>query len=230
MVKNNELLWKTVEGLAVNYAKASDPFNKETILLKIYEVMKTYINSCVKNSVAKSRNNGLNIPKEDFESRYMQYLWEALEAFEADGKYSFKNIVLRRFRFAEAHTWRQYKTKGTENDKDGISYVSARWDSLDRTIGGDAEDKKTLADIVLGDTVSAENEFLENNEVNEIIDEFTRVNERYANIIRLISLGYEGESLALASGESTKYDAKMRKLVQRSKEAFGKFISERKDV
>src|SRR5699024_1650174 len=175
-----------------------------------------------------AKNYGLFIPKEDFESRFMQYLWESIEAYEIGGS-TFKNIVIRRFRFAETHTWRQYKSKGDSSDKDGISYDSARWDSLDRKVGGgDSEDDKTMADIVLGDTDSAEKEYLDLYDEQAIIEEFSKVNERYSNVIRYMSLGYEGDDLAIATGEADSNNAKMRKLVQRSKASFKKFIDERK--
>jgi hypothetical protein len=226
MKKANETLWVNVEGMAVAYAKETNQFAKQDILAEVFEAMKKYIRKCVNNAVRNAENYGLQIPREDFESRFMQYLWEALEAFEVGGS-SFKNIVLRRFRFAETHTWRQYKTKGNENDKDGVSYESARWDSLDRKVGGDSEDDKTFAEVVLGNAVSAEDEFLGQREEMEIVDEFTQVNERYANVIRFMALGYEGDMLAIATGEADSNNAKMRKLVQRAKESFAKFMNER---
>lgn len=227
MKKANQTLWVNVEGLAVAYAKSSNQFAKQVILAEVFEAMKNYIRKCVNNAVRKAENYGIQIPREDFESRFMQYLWEALEAFQINGGSTFKNIVLRRFQFAEAHTWRQYKTKGNENDKDGVSYASARWDSLDRKIGGDSEEDKTLAEVVLGETKSAEAEFLGQREEMEIIDQFAQVNERYANIIRFMALGYDGDALAIATGEADSNNAKMRKLIQRSKEAFAKFMAER---
>lgn len=224
----NEILWTKVEGLAVEYSESINLFEKELKMAEIFNVMAKYINTCVINSVANARNNGLFIPKEDFESRYMQYLWEAVEAYNKEDGYSFKNIVIRRFRFAEAHTWRQYKAKGSENDKDGITYDSARWDSLDRKVEGDSsEGNKTLADFVLGEGVSAEDAYMQQYEEMEIINEFAEVSERYATIIRLMVLGYDGDTLAIASGESDSYDAKMRKLVQRAKQSFKKFMDER---
>jgi hypothetical protein len=228
MTKANQTLWVNVEEMAVQYVKATDVFVKQDILAEVFESMKKYIGSCVRNAVRKAETHGVIIPREDFESRYMQYLWEALEAFNPNGKYSFEQIVKRRFRFAETHTWRQYKTKGDENDKDGVTYVSARWDSLDRKVGGgEGEDNKTFGDIVLGETVSAEDEFLSRNEEMEIINEFAEVSERYATVIRFLALGYEGDALAIVTGEADSNNAKMRKLVQRSKESFKKFLVER---
>lgn len=228
MRKSNKNLWVNVEGLAVAYATENDGFRKELILEEIFEAMEGYINTCINNAVRNAQNYGLIIPREDFESRYFQYLWEALEAFDIEGESTFKNIVLRRFRFAETHTWRQYKSKGNNEDKDGVSYESARWDSLDRNIcGGSSDDDKTLAEVIVGESQSAEEVFVDNNEEEEILKAFAKVNERYSNVIRFLYLGYEGDDLAKVTGEADKYDAKMRKLVQRSKDAFKKFMSER---
>lgn len=225
----NKTLWTNVEEMAIKYATAADDYVKQEVLLEIFEAMERYIRTCVNNSVRKAQNYGVEIPKEDFESRYMEYLWEALEAFvKSEGQHKFKNIVLRRFGFAEAHTWRQYQTKGDESDKDGVSYVTARWDSLDRKVGGnDSEDDKTFADIVLGDTASAEDEYIDRSEEEEILQDFAKVNARYANVIRYMAQGYDGDALAQITGEAETNNSKMRKLVQRSRDSFEKFMKER---
>lgn len=210
-----------------SYIKETEIYKKETILLNVFEEMKSYISKCVNNAYMKPKNYGLEIPKEDFESRFMQYLWEAIESFQVGGS-SFKNIVIRRFDFAEKHTWGQYKTKGTKNDKDGVSYESARLDSLDRKIGGsESEGETTLADLLNLKTISIEEEFIEQIEEAAIINEFARVNKRYAKVIRFMALGYEGNSLAIVTGEAGSNNPKFRKLVQRSKESFAKFMKER---
>lgn len=227
MKKENKTLWVTVEDLAVQYAKEANEVIRESIVNMIFKNMDKYMKTSINNAYTSARNYGLSIPKEDFESRFMQYLWEAIEAYEIGGS-SFKNIVMRRFDFAEKHTWCQYKSKGDSNDKDGVSYDSARWDSLDRKAGGsESESEKSLADVVLGDTISAEDEYIEQNEEMRIIDDFAQVNERYANVIRFMALGYDGDALAMATGEAKSNNSKMRKLVQRSKESFHNFLLER---
>lgn len=227
MKKENKILWATVEDLAKQYASEANEMIRENIANMIFKNMDKYVKTSINNAYINARKYSLSIPKEDFESRFMQYLWEAIEAYEIGGS-SFKNIVMRRFDFAEKHTWRQYKSKGDSNDKDGVSYDSARWDSLDRKAGGsESESEKSLADVVLGDTISAEDEYIEQNEEMRIIDDFAQVNERYANVIRFMALGYDGDALAMATGEADSNNAKMRKLVQRSKESFHNFLFER---
>lgn len=226
MKTTNNTLWTTAEGLANEYVNTQDTTKKDTIMSDLFFAMNDYIQSCVRNAVNSARNYGLDIPQEDFESRYNQYLWEALEAYETGGS-TFKNIVMRRFDFAQKHTWRQYKTKGTKDDKDGVSYESARMDSLDREFGSsEGEGQKTMADVVLGDVESAEEEFIDTTEETQIIDAFEIVNPRYANVIRFMALGYDGDDLAIATGEADVYGTKMRKLVQRTKKAFAEFMAE----
>ncbi|MEK5071721.1 BacL2 family protein [Sporosarcina sp. FSL K6-1508] len=218
--------WSGLEEMAGLYSSEKEELKKEIILLNIFEKMKGYILTSVNNAYKKTGVYGLEIPKEDFESRFMQYLWEAVESFQSDGS-TFKNIVARRFDFAEKHTWRQYKTKGDENDKNGVSYESARLISLDRRIDGGTKSVKILADISLGDVYSAEDEYFEQIEVTSIISEFKKVNERYANVIQFILLGYKGVDLAIATGEADSNNQKFRKLVQRSKESFAKYMTNR---
>lgn len=209
------------------YVNETEIYKKEKILSNVFEEMKSYISNCINNAYMKPRNYGLEIPKEDFESRFMQYLWEAVESFQVGGS-TFKNIVIRRFDFAEKHTWNQYKTKGNKGDKDGISYESARLDSLDRRITGSEPGRETtLANLLNWKEVSAEEEFLDQLEEASIISEFAKVNERYAKVIRFMALGYEGNALAIATGEADSNNPKFRKLVQRSKESFAKFMNKR---
>lgn len=221
-----ECFWSDLEEMAGIYNNENEVLKKEIILLNIFKEMKGYILKSVNNAYKKTAIYGLVIPKEDFESRFMQYLWEAVESFQGDGS-TFKNIVVRRFDFAEKHTWRQYKTKGNENDKNGISYESARLISLDRRIDSATESERTLADISISEVYSAEDEYFDQIEVTSIISEFKKVNERYANVIQFISLGYKGADLAIATGEGDSNNPKFRKLVQRSKESFAKYLINR---
>lgn len=227
MDKTNKCFWHGLEEMVGVYNSETEVLKKEIIIIKIFEKMKGYISKSVNNAYMKAKIYGLVIPKEDFESRFMQYLWEAVESFEASGS-TFKNIVVRRFDFAEKHTWRQYKTKGNENDKNGISYESARLVSLDRrVVSTDTENERTLADILLCEVYSAEDEYLDKIEEESIISEFKKVNERYANVIQFMSLGYKGDELAIVTGEADSNNPKFRKLIQRSKESFAKYLTNR---
>lgn len=227
MKKENKILWKNVERIAHAYAVTNNELEKKVLIKELFGEMKRYIGTCANNAVRNAKNYGLYIPKEDFESRIIQYIWEALETFNVDSGSTFKNIVIRRIRFAETHTWRQYKTKGNENDKDGVSYFSARWDSLDRTVEGGDSENRLFADILLDNSLSAEDEFFDRNEEINIVVEFAKINQRYASIIRFISLGYKGDALAKVTGEANSNNTKMRKLIQRSKDSFAKFMKER---
>ena len=230
MNKSNVSLWCDLEKMVELYAKETEIYKKETILSNVFEEMKSYISKCINNAYLKPRNYGLEIPKEDFESRFMQNLWEAVESFQVGGS-TFKNIVIRRFDFAEKHTWNQYKTKGNKDDKDGVSYESARLESLDRKIGGsESEEETTLANLLNWKVVSTEDKFLDQIEEASIISEFARVNERYANVIRFMALGYKGDALVIATGEADSNNPKFRKLIQRSKESFAKFMNERSSL
>lgn len=223
---NNELLWTTAENLANEYATESDAIKKDALLGDLFFTLEDYMFTCVRKGVKNAKDYGLEIPKEDFESRVFEYLWNAIEAYEIDGKSTFKNIVINRIKFAEIHTFRQYTHAGSKDDKDGKTYNSARWDSLDRKVGGESgEESKTMADVVLGDAESAETEYMDNTDEGRIIDGFNEVSPRYANVIRFMAQGFDGDALAQVTGESDTYDSKMRKLVQRAKKAFGEYMN-----
>lgn len=224
----NKTFWREVEDLAIAYANEKNATKKEQLLEKLFDKMNGYKQSCITNAVKNAESYGLSIPEEDFESRFNQYLWEAVESFQPDGQTTFRNIIITRFRLAEVHTFRQYRCVGNDTDKDRLTYEKARWDSLDRTISnGSDDDNKTLGEVYIGEDLSAEDEVLIDMEVEEILKAFIKENERYGRVIRYLYLGYKGEDLAIATGESDKYDAKVRKLVQRSKQAFKKFMENR---
>lgn len=223
---SNVTLWNTAEGLAKDYAKETDAVKKDAILGDLFFTLNDYMITCVRKGVKNAKDYGLEIPKEDFESRVYEYLWNAIEAYEIDGKSTFKNIAINRIKFAEIHTFRQYIHAGSKDDKDGKTYNSARWDSLDRQVGGsEGEESKTMADVVLGDTESAELEYMDNTDEGRIIAGFKDESSRYANVIHFMSKGYDGDALAQITGESDTYDSKMRKLVQRAKKAFAEYMN-----
>lgn len=223
---SNETLWNTAERLAKDYATEINKIKKDAILGDLFFVLNDYMITCVRKGVKNAKDYGLEIPKEDFESRVYEYLWNAIEAYEIDGKSTFKNIAINRIKFAEIHTFRQYTHAGSKDDKDGKTYNSARWDSLDRQVGGsEGEESNTMADVVLENAASAEHEFLDETDEGRIIAGFKDESSRYANVIHYMSKGYDGDALAQITGESDTYDAKMRKLVQRAKKAFMEYMN-----
>lgn len=226
MIRGNEDLWVSAEEIAVAYATTEDVGEKEVLTNQLFKLMRNYIHMCANNAVKRARvNYGIYIPKEDFISYYSQYLWEALRDFDVKGKSTFRNIVIRRFSLAEIHTSRMYRTKGSQKDKDGFTYDSARWESLDRFIGTrDGEHEPRTLGETLRDEWDWETEIIENYDVELILNKFRNENERYARVIQLIYLGYEGAELAQAAGEADVYNAKVRKLVQRAKKNFRKFL------
>ncbi|WP_033829071.1 BacL2 family protein [Bacillus andreraoultii] len=224
MVKN---LWVEVEELAVQYVNEEDEIKRQAILGEALEVAEGYVQTCVNNAVNKARNYGLEIPREDFLSHFMEALWKAIEGYDVNSHSKFKSIILRRFHLAEATTWRLYRTKGNNGDKDGYTYDSVRWDSLDRTVSGsNNEEEKSLGEVIVGEAQSAEDVAIDNFEIEEILSGFEKENERYAKVIRFMYLGYEGDDLAIVTGEADKYNAKVRKLVQRAKQSFKKYMDE----
>nr|BDD45011.1 hypothetical protein 6 [Bacillaceae bacterium] len=225
MKKQNKALWTKVEGLANEFVSEKDDFKKEMIFAELFDSMQKYVSTCANNAVRKAGEFHLHIPKDDFTSAFNLALWQSIEAFDPT-KGKFKSLVSYRFRIAEATVWRMYETKD-ENEKDGRSFEKARWDSLDKKIGGgDGESETTFAELVVGDTPSVEETFIEDNGVVEILKAFAEKNERYAKVIAAIYEGYEGDDLAKAIGEGEKYNAKVRKLVQRAKDSFAKFMAE----
>jgi len=232
MTKRNEINWEEIEGLATTYGATVDIYVRESILGDIMGKVEKYLNTCVNNAHSHANATGLHIPKEDFESYMTEYVWKAIESFDKDGGYKIGAIIKRRIHLAEIDVSRTYRKRGSDSDKDGYTYESARWDSLNRSVGGEG-DSKELANYVLGDTPSAEDEYFDNAEQLSILEDFeksSKKNIRYANIIRNMWLGFEGDDLARITGVEEAYNAKMRTYVSRAKTSFKEFMESRVDA
>lgn len=232
MTKRNEINWVEVEELAVAYGNAADTYVREALLANIMGKVERYLKTCVNNAHNHAYVKGLHIPKEDFESYMTEYVWKAIETYDKNGGYKIEAIIKRRIHLAEIDASRTYRKRGHDTDKDGYTYESARWDSLNRSVGGE-DDSKELSDYVLGDTPSAEEEYLENAEQNVIINAFERTskkNARYANIIRHLALGFVGDDLARVTGEAEENNGKMRMYTKRAKDSFKEFLESRVDA
>ena len=222
MRNKNEVMWDKVETLASKYLVAESA-ERELLFNELYSNLLNYVDSCATNSVLKAKSNGVTIPFEDFHSEYSAFVWKAIELYEKhDGKFTIRNLVFKRFGYVERIVWRRYSSKNLDGT---TSYEKAKWGSTDMMFEGDGGESmvQQLEDMQVE---SIEKQFVEESE-NDIIVAFEAESPRYANVIRFMSLGYEGQDLAIATGESDKYDAKMRTLVKRSRQAFGKFMIER---
>lgn len=215
MVKVNDVI---VNEMATEYAttKNTEVFNN------LFRECESYLRYLATSKATKAQLSGVYIPKEDFESSFFLALLEAADSFDpTKGRFigRLNRLIGRSY---EPDVWRKYRTKGNDTqDKDGKRYDKARMDSLDRTI--DVESGFTLGEALLEPQASAEDEFMEKETIEKTLEDFGKVNERYAKAITLMYLGSTNDELAEAFGER-EYNAKVRKLVQRAKESFRKFL------
>lgn len=215
-----------MEELAIAYATATNIYVREAILSDIMIKIKSYLKACINNAHNRSKRLGVYIPKEDFESFMTEYIWKAIETYDVNGGYEIDAIIKRRIRLAEIDASRKYRKPGNDTDKDGYTYVSARWDSLNRSVSNE-QSSEELLNYILGEAPSAEYVYTNKAEQIEIIEAFeqsSKKNLRYANIIRSMWLGYEGGELAIVTGEEEEYNAKMRTYVSRAKKSFKEFL------
>jgi DNA-directed RNA polymerase specialized sigma subunit len=215
-----------MEELAMAYATATNIYAREEILSDIMIKIKSYLKACINNAHNRSKRLGLYIPKEDFESYMTEGVWKAIETYNANGRYEINAIIKHRIRLAEIDASRKYRKPGNDTDKDGYTYVSARWYSLNRPVSN-GQSSEELANYILGEAPSAEYVYTNKAEQIEIIETFgqsSKKNLRYANIIHSMWLGYEGDELATVTGEAEEYNGKMRTYVSRAKTSFKFFF------
>lgn len=217
-IKVNDVL---VNALASDFANTGNQVAFSDLFTEVYP----FIKFMAGRAKARALNLGVHIPVEDFESQFAQGLYQAAEDFNqtyGDFMPRFQQFMKRR----ESDAWRRYERKGDESDKNGRRYDKAQLDSLDRKIGSDHDNRFTLGESVLEPTESAENEFFRKEDIKKILTDFGEVNERHAKIILLLNCGATNDEIAAAFGEG-QYNAKIRKLVQRAKESFRRFLLER---
>lgn len=229
MKKTNVINWELVEELAGTYKTTTDEFEREDILASIFEMVQNYIRTSVRNATTHAKDYGLTIPAEDFESHMLQAVWNAVESFEVDGPHAFKAIVIRRISLAEIDVFRTYRRRSNDvNDKDGYTYEMARWDSINRQVGGDGGEKE-LGDFLVSEEPTTEDIVVKNETIESMLDDFeslSKAHKRHALIIRHMLLGYESDDLAVATGLADSYNSSVRKFVSRAKEAFKNYIEE----
>lgn len=213
MVKINDRL---INDLAYNFSRTKSQY----IFNILYREVEGFIKMSGKKAYVRAKNYGVHIPLEDFESYYNEALWKS--AIDYDEKLGeFMPRLLTNIRRLERNVWRQYETKGGDKDKSGKRYEKAQNDSLDRII--DQDSGFTLGEVLLKSTKSTEQLFFEKESIRKILEDFEKINERYAKVVTLIYFGATNDEIARAFGES-EYNAKTRKLVQRAKESFRKFL------
>lgn len=209
-----------VHVLALEYAKEGG----QDYLTDLTEELNPFIMEEVRKAVLRATDTGVFIAAHDFESGYRFAVWEAAKG------YNWKGEFMKRLRFfmkhREADAWRLYETEINDDQyKDGKSYDKARLDSLDKPID---DEGNTFADIVYKsiNSVSAEMEYFAQADFKDWLDKFGQAySQRYQKVIVLMHLGLTYEEISHAFGES-KYNAKMRKLIERTKAAFESYAAQ----
>ncbi|QMV41844.1 hypothetical protein [Cohnella cholangitidis] len=212
--------WKKINDLAYEFSLTRNQTTFRDLFFEIYP----FLHFWAVRSSAKALQWGIYIPQEDFESHFGQALYQSTIGYDlaiGDFMPRFQSYLKLR----EADVWRSYQTKCNDQDRGGIRYYKAQLDSLDRKIAFDDEGI-TLGEAVLPHSPSAEQEYFEKIEVQNLLAEFRKVNSRYANVVSLLDRGTSNNELAHALGEGN-YNNKVRKLVQRSKAYFLNYIDEK---
>lgn len=202
-----EINYTKINELALRYAK----HNNDYLLTDLYGELKQYVNKEVKKGVNRATAYGVIIPREDFESGFNLAVWEAAIGFDGRSNY------IQRLRFfmkrREADVWRAYKI----TDIDGVKYTKARYISLDKVIH---EGGCTLRDTLSNkETTTNVEELIHQLFIKKIFQDFEKLNMRYKKVIEMKYFGFTNEEIAKYFKEK-EYNAKIRKLVQRARQAF----------
>lgn len=207
--------------LAMEYVQTKSPDKFRDLFFEVY----SFLHFMAMRASRRAARTSLTIPTEDFESYFGLALYQATLGYESQ-KGDFIPRYMSFIRLREADVWRSYRTKNSkEIEFDGVRYHKAQWDSLDRKVSED-EDGPLLRDVVLPSSPSAEEAYLELVELRNLREDLRRMNTQHAKIICLIEYGASKKELAQAFGESG-YNARVRKMVQRARSSFQRFLTER---
>lgn len=220
MMMNRSIDHCHINDLAYYYAQTKDQW----AFSQLYSELRPLILVRAERACQRAQRTGVSIPIEDFISFFNQGLFQATKEYDIKlGNFLpryFTNLKLR-----EADVWRCYETRGKiDNDR---KYEKARLLSipLDKPVKGESEETAvTLLELIQGP--SAEDCYLEKEQSKTLILEFSLQNKKYASVVKLLDRGYQLQEIASIMGESS-YNAKMRKLVQRTKIKFREYLETR---
>lgn len=209
-----------INDLAYRFAQTNDQW----AFSQLYKEVRPLILIRAEKAYQRAQRKGVCIPIEDFISFFNQGLFQASKGYDIKLG-DFLSRYYTNLRLREADVWRCYETRGKiENER---KYEKARLlsFSLDKSVSEvSGETVVTLLDLV--PCPSAEDCYFERELPKNLILEFSQMNNRYASIVLLLDRGYQLQEIASLMGESS-YNAKMRKLVQRTRTKFGKFLKSR---
>lgn len=192
--------WLSAEKLIEKYYNSND-INDLSEFLSYFD---SYIKKCSYNATCKAHNSGIWICYEDFYSNFYFKLWEIAEDFRNIHTSSLKNVIIRRFHFAEIETVRMYKKCFKIDNIPHINYISAQWDELPEF------DIKDDAFLYTDNSI-----FLK----ESLLDLKVSFPKQY-EIIILLFLGYSGKEINYILFGKSIYDSTSRKKIQRAKEKF----------
>lgn len=188
---------------------------------ELFKELGTFIKSQARSAANRSEDLSVFIPSTEFESAYIEALWEAARSY--DGSSAFIQRLRTCMKRNEAMVWRSYRI----NKDEKATYVKGKVDYLDKPIK-DGTGNKTLGDVAFG-KISNKNmgdEVVGECALLDAIEEFKVQNEKYYLIVKALSLESTNEEIAKVLGE-VDYNGKVRAVVYRSKESFKKFLIER---
>ncbi len=207
----NELL----NQLATSYAKG-DSFAFE----KLFTELGSFIKNQAKRAANRSENLYVFIPATEFESAYLEALWEAARSYDNSSEFFQRlHICMKR---NEAKVWRSYQTK--QNGK--AVYVKGKILYLDKPITGE-NGNETLGDIVSRKMSNATmvDEVVGERALLDAIAKFKAQNKKYYFIVKALSREATNEEISKSLGEAT-YNGKVRSVVYRARSAFKKYLIE----
>lgn len=199
--------WQEIERQLNEYYKSHCSIALDNILFSI----QPYLSKKAHLAKREAQMSGVYIPYEDFYSNYLLSTWQALEDYKDINDKNFKTVLGRRLYFSKCEAWRGYKKKSADaRDKDGITYVSGRWDSID-------ELSNTFGEI------SQTNDYFH---LNEVLTKYYQENPINCRFISMLIRGFSPAEAVMQLGICKKYDASARKKVQRIRESFRRFLED----
>lgn len=198
-------MWQTVTKML---KEADNPISDDQFTA-IYYLLKPLIQQLVEHYYHKSIVGNIVIPKSDFQSFFLEILWESIQSFQKNPALSFKKILLHRIKLKNFALYR--KAPCFEQDYSVISDSNAESTANDALSGNNLTEIQSLESKIT---------------LKMILMDFKKQYPSESNLIDLLIAGWTPAEVAQIAYHDSNYSALSRQKICRLRHLFRQFYKQ----